>query len=248
MKYPNSLQDLIDSFMLLPGIGPKTAERLAYYVLLKLNDDQVKKFSESIVKAYSTVKKCPICGNLTDKNVCDICTDESRESTLMIVESSKDINALYKIADTNDIKIGMDILDYRGINNEYAFRFGIKAFRQTIIEEERLCFDVLNFRYKMEYIMSELNALENTEYYENITAIPEFEYALSQPASKGIQIVRYNNNVYFIPPMLINNNISDKVNLVCKNNLITNTKLMNFKILKSDGIVDVIYRQIIISR
>ena len=96
MKYPNSLQDLIDSFMLLPGIGPKTAERLAYYVLLKLNDDQVKKFSESIVKAYSTVKKCPICGNLTDKNVCDICTDESRESTLMIVESSKDINAFEK--------------------------------------------------------------------------------------------------------------------------------------------------------
>ena len=69
MKYPGSLQDLIDSFMLLPGIGPKTAERLSYYVLLKLNDDEVKKFSQSILKAYATVKKCPICGNLTDKEI-----------------------------------------------------------------------------------------------------------------------------------------------------------------------------------
>ena len=96
MKYPGSLQDLIDSFMLLPGIGPKTAERLAYYVLLKLNDDEVKKFSQSILKAYATVKKCPICGNLTDKEICDICSDESREATIMVVESSKDIMAFEK--------------------------------------------------------------------------------------------------------------------------------------------------------
>ena len=96
MKYPGSLQDLIDSFMLLPGIGPKTAERLAYYVLLKLNDDEVKKFSQSILKAYATVKKCSICGNLTDKEICDICSDESREATIMVVESSKDIMAFEK--------------------------------------------------------------------------------------------------------------------------------------------------------
>lgn len=96
MKYPESLQELIDSFMLLPGIGPKTAERLAYHVLLKLNEDQVKKFSDSIKKAYLNVKKCPICGNLTDKDICDICKDETRESTIMVVESSKDINAFEK--------------------------------------------------------------------------------------------------------------------------------------------------------
>ena len=51
MKYPTSLQDLIDSFMLLPGVGPKSAERMAYYVLLNLNKDQVTKFSENIIKA-----------------------------------------------------------------------------------------------------------------------------------------------------------------------------------------------------
>lgn len=96
MKNPISLQDLIDSFMLLPGIGPKTAERLAYYVVLKLKEDQATKFSESILKAYTSVKKCSICGNLTENDICDICADESRESTILIVESSKDINAFEK--------------------------------------------------------------------------------------------------------------------------------------------------------
>ena len=96
MKYPDSLQDLIDSFMLLPGVGPKTAERLAYYVILKLKKDQVNKFSESMLTAYSSIKKCSICGNLTENDVCNICTDESRESTLLIVESSRDINAFEK--------------------------------------------------------------------------------------------------------------------------------------------------------
>jgi len=159
---------------------------------------------------------------------------------------SKDINALYKIATTNDTKIGMDIIDYRGIDNEYAYRIGVKAFRQTIIDEERICFDVLGFRQKMYSILEELSLLQTSEQYENIMLIPEFEYALSQPASRGIQVVRYNNNVYFIPPTIINNNKSDKVDLICKNNQIN--KLMNFRIHKSSGIVDVIYRQIIISR
>lgn len=96
MKYPNSLQDLIDSFMLLPGIGPKTAERLAYFVILNFNEEQVTKFSENLLKAHSLIKKCPNCGNLTENDLCDICTDESRESTIMIVESSKEINAFEK--------------------------------------------------------------------------------------------------------------------------------------------------------
>ena len=101
MKYPESLQNLIDSFMLLPGVGPKTAERLAYYVLLNLKEDQVTKFSENILKAYSSIRKCPICGNLTEKEICDICTDEARDHTIMVVESSKDINAFEKTKQYN---------------------------------------------------------------------------------------------------------------------------------------------------
>ena len=101
MNHPGSLQDLIDSFMLLPGIGPKSAERLAYYVILNFKEDQVKKFSDNLINAYRTVKKCPICGNLTDKDICNICADESREKTIMVVENSKNVIAFEKTKQYN---------------------------------------------------------------------------------------------------------------------------------------------------
>lgn len=96
MKYPQSLQDLIESFMLYPGIGPKTAERLAFFTLLKLDNEQVDKFSKSLVRASQVIKKCEICGNLTEDSICDICKDESREKDIMVVETSKEVNSFEK--------------------------------------------------------------------------------------------------------------------------------------------------------
>lgn len=96
MKYPKSLQDLIDSFMLYPGIGPKTAERLAFHTLLKLNNDQVKTFSESLMKARLLIKKCFICGYLCEDELCEICKDGAKENVLMIVESSREVNVFEK--------------------------------------------------------------------------------------------------------------------------------------------------------
>lgn len=96
MKYPASMQELIESFMLLPGIGPKTAERLAYHTILKLNDEQVEKFSKSLLLAHTNIKKCSVCGNLTDQDKCDICKDSFRENTILVVESSKEVNAFEK--------------------------------------------------------------------------------------------------------------------------------------------------------
>ena len=62
MKYPKALQDLIDSFSMYPGIGPKTAERLAFHTILKMKKENVNKFSENLVKAYENIKKCSACG------------------------------------------------------------------------------------------------------------------------------------------------------------------------------------------
>ena len=101
MKYPASMQELIESFMLLPGIGPKTAERLAYHTILKLSDDQIEKFSKSILLAHNNIKKCKICGNLTDQEECGICKDEFRDKTILVVESSKEVNAFEKTKQYN---------------------------------------------------------------------------------------------------------------------------------------------------
>lgn len=101
MKYPEVLQKLIESFMQLPGVGPKTAERYAFFVIQKMTEEQVKDFSTNLIEVSSKIKKCKICGNLTDDEVCNICKDETRESVIMVVESSKEINVFEK---TNGFK------------------------------------------------------------------------------------------------------------------------------------------------
>lgn len=96
MKYPKSLQELISSFMLLPGVGPKTAERFAFHTILKMSEEEVKLFSERLIAAQKAIKKCEICGNLTDDIICDVCKDDTREKTIMVVESSKEVNVFEK--------------------------------------------------------------------------------------------------------------------------------------------------------
>ena len=76
MKFPKSLEDLIENFKLLPGIGEKNAERLSFAVL-KFNEDQIKNFSESIMNVSKKIKKCTKCNNLTeDSDLCTICSDD----------------------------------------------------------------------------------------------------------------------------------------------------------------------------
>ena len=101
MKYPKSLQDLIDSFAMYPGIGPKTAERLAFFTIQKMKKEHVDLFSKNLINAVETIKKCSICGNFTDNDICDICKDNSRNNTLIIVESSKDVIVFERINQYN---------------------------------------------------------------------------------------------------------------------------------------------------
>ena len=92
MKFPKSLEDLIENFKLLPGIGEKNAERLSFAVL-KFNEDQIKNFSESIINVSTKIKKCTKCNNLTEySDLCTICSDDSRDSSVLcVVESTKDL-------------------------------------------------------------------------------------------------------------------------------------------------------------
>ena len=95
MKFPKSLEDLIECFKLLPGIGEKNAERLSFAVL-KFSDENSKKFSDSIQNVKTKIKKCKICNNLTeDSDICTICSDETRDhSTICVVEDVRDVAAM----------------------------------------------------------------------------------------------------------------------------------------------------------
>ena len=92
--FPAALQDLADQFARLPGIGGKTAQRLAFHVL-SLSDDAAQAFADSILEAKRTVHTCPECQNLTDREICPICDDDMRDHSLIcVVAEPKDVIAM----------------------------------------------------------------------------------------------------------------------------------------------------------
>ena len=92
--FPAALQNLADQFGRLPGIGGKTAQRLAFYVL-SLPQQDAQEFADAIVEAKRTVKCCPVCQNLTDRELCPICADDTRDHGLIcVVAEPKDVIAM----------------------------------------------------------------------------------------------------------------------------------------------------------
>ena len=84
MQYPKPILDLIDSYSLLPGIGKKTAVRLAFHTL-KMHDDDIKNFADSLVHLKEKLTNCEVCGRLSEDHVCDICSDAGRDKSMICV-------------------------------------------------------------------------------------------------------------------------------------------------------------------
>ena len=99
MSKLKALERLEVSLNKLPSVGKKSAERLAF-AMLEMNEDDLKEFAEAISSLKESIHLCPICGNLTENEVCSICEDESRDkSIIMVVSTPKDILALEKAED-----------------------------------------------------------------------------------------------------------------------------------------------------
>lgn len=96
MKQPEVIQKLINRFASLPGVGKKTAQRYAYAVIA-MDDEDVKAFADTIVEAKESVRECSVCGVLTDKPVCDICSTRDH-GVICVVAESKDVLSLERIA------------------------------------------------------------------------------------------------------------------------------------------------------
>ena len=101
------LSSLIEQFERLPGIGHKTAQRLAYHVL-GLSKEESQNFANAIIEAHDKIHYCKICCNLTDKELCPICSNEARDkSTICVVEDPRDVIALER---TNEYKAVYHVL------------------------------------------------------------------------------------------------------------------------------------------
>ena len=92
--FPAALQNLADQFARLPGIGGKTAQRLAFHVL-SLPMDQAEEFAQAILEAKQQVHTCPRCQNLTDREICPICDDDTRDNSIIcVVAEPRDVIAM----------------------------------------------------------------------------------------------------------------------------------------------------------
>lgn len=100
-KNPLPLVKLIEQFAALPGIGYKTAQRLAYH-MLTIPKEQAQQFSQAILDAQNLIKQCQVCKNFTDSDVCKICDNHSRDKNIIcVVEDPKDINAFERTKEFN---------------------------------------------------------------------------------------------------------------------------------------------------
>ena len=101
--FPAALQNLTDRFAGLPGIGGKTAQRLAFHVL-QLPMDEAQAFADAIIEAKQAVHTCPVCQNLTDRELCPICQDAQRDPGLIcVVADPKDVIALERSREFNGV-------------------------------------------------------------------------------------------------------------------------------------------------
>ena len=120
MNYPKTILNLIECFKKYPGIGEKTAERLAL-ASINMDSDIVDLFSKSLKDGKTKIKKCSRCGSLTEEDLCQICTDRSRDtSTLCVVEECKNVILFEKIGSYKGIYhvLGGLISPLVGINPE----------------------------------------------------------------------------------------------------------------------------------
>lgn len=101
--YSSQISRLIEQFSRLPGIGPKSAQRLAFY-LISMPKEQVHELAQSIVEARDNVRYCAQCCTLTDREVCPICANPDRDhGTIMVVETPRDLAAYEKTGKYNGV-------------------------------------------------------------------------------------------------------------------------------------------------
>ena len=102
-NYPKPLKKLIGELSKLPGVGSKSAQRLAFHIL-SLSDSEAQGLADSITYAKANMKKCPVCGNLTDQEPCAICSNTKRDrSVICVVENPSGVTAMESMEEYNGL-------------------------------------------------------------------------------------------------------------------------------------------------
>ena len=130
-----SLERLIDEFNKLPGIGRKSAARLAFHIL-EMREEQVESFIDALREAKVVIKRCPKCGDFCEKELCDICSDELRDShTICVVEDSRDVISFEKMGKYKGLYhiLGGKIAPLNGVTPD---KLNIKSLLERVTVDE----------------------------------------------------------------------------------------------------------------
>lgn len=96
--FPKCIEDLIENFKKFPGVGQKSAERMAFSLLYDFDDDDIESFDKSLISVKKDIKLCPVCNCITDQDLCFVCSDKTRnKEELVVVENAKDVFLLEKV-------------------------------------------------------------------------------------------------------------------------------------------------------
>ena len=136
--FPKCINDLVESFKKFPGVGQKSAERMAFAVMSDFDEDDIETFTNSVLSVKNDIKKCSKCNCITDSDLCFVCSDKERnEKELIVVENSKDVFLLEKVGSFSGYyhvlgglispfdDIGPDDIDLKGLFNRVK-KDGIK--------------------------------------------------------------------------------------------------------------------------
>jgi len=191
--YPKSIKNLIESFKYFPGIGEKTAERLAFSVL-QMEKEQVEILSKNIVDAGKNIKRCKICNNLSEGDTCSICSDNMRNHDLLcLVEDPKTVFSIEKLGTYNGYYHVLNglISSFNGINpdelrlnslikriEDEKYKEIIIAFKQCIEGEMTALYinNVLSdMKVKVTRIASGIPMGADMEYVDSLTLEKAFD-------------------------------------------------------------------------
>ncbi len=188
--YPKSLKKLIEDFQKLPGIGEKTAERLALHLITSQPKEDVLSFSKDLEEAYTTIKTCEICHMITDDSSCFVCKDTNREPIVMVVAEAKDVIVLEKMQTYRGYyHVLGNVIDFsRGITNE---DLNIETLQQRLSQFEEMII-ATNSTFEGELTARYLHSLfcETIKITRLAYGLPvgtDFKYADSQTLAKAVE-------------------------------------------------------------
>jgi len=190
--YPAILKKIIEDFQKLPGIGEKTAERLALHLISNFDDDAILSFSDHLKRLKEEIKYCNVCHMITDQDVCDICANSDRDhKTLMVVADAKDVFVMEKMKTYHGIyHVLGGLVDFsRGITdkdlNIDTLENRIKSVSEMIIATNGTVEGEMTAKYLKSLFESE--SLSITRLASGLPVGAELKYADELTLSKAVE-------------------------------------------------------------